>query len=876
MKEKSPQEQTAAARQVELIVNALKFASDDGLWLNPSGKERPRIYPQNTMLSPFNSLIVGLHSDSGNYSTSLYTTFNEAKKHGDTVLKDERSVPMNWYRWNSYVNRYDAADKISREDYLQLAPDQQKLYKGVRQREIRPLFNLEQTSFPMRNPNEMDKFKENYGSAADRGNIAQEDRNRRGTVAFIREKVNENLIPIRKSTTGIAHYDTAKDAVYMPDQKHYANYPDYVQDMMRQIISATGHRERTAREGMVMRGGVANADSVKYEQLVSELASGVKMMELGLPAKLAPESMQHIDYWAEQLQQNPCMIDAIETDVNNAIQIIHKAEMGERMQLKGDSNRQQTEEFRGKDAPQVSSADALILQDIMAHGGMEINDLNFKSRDEMRAFLDKYNLTGYKYSIQETLEHARAEENPEVANMSYTAAAQSAVHAYNIAAELYPQDAQGSYIIADQLNESPDKRAKMFVVVQDKETGITDVILPGSARSGGDVVMPSGDRRNYWLTPDEVMSADERKEEGAKVVSHNTPGLNKEKINAALTAAGASYVRFYSVDGHLAYRPDDGYFNNKEVYTAKLVGREIQKVSQLDVSDAAKLATEARFERIQMLKDDNGKWAMYLKPENEPSFCVYPDKEDTNRFFSTVRQYDQNAANAVRNELAQKYYALAKANPELQRDLFTGIPEDIDTSMIERVNVFKNKVGKDENAEVKYLCLPKITGVNRLQPREITPLQWQRLWITDDVSKYKTALAANLFADVLLQQKEAEKVEEHNEETAKVDDFPNLKQVDELKAKHPDAVILMRHNDFYESVRGDADTVSKVCGIEKFERVKADKSESVIMTSFPAPALDTYLPKLIRAGHRVAICEQLEAPKQEIGRNEEHRSGMRM
>jgi hypothetical protein len=93
---------------------------------------------------------------------------------------------------------------------------------------------------------------------------------------------------------------------------------------------------------MVMRGGIANSDAVRYEQLVNELASGVKMMELGLPAKLSPQSMQNVEYWSQQLRENPCMIDAIESDVNNSLELIHKAEMGERVELRGDMNRQQT------------------------------------------------------------------------------------------------------------------------------------------------------------------------------------------------------------------------------------------------------------------------------------------------------------------------------------------------------------------------------------------------------------------------------------------------------------------------------------------------------------------------------------------------------
>ncbi len=761
MKEKSPQEQAAAARQVELLVNALKGASADGHWLNVAGKERPRIYPRGTQLSPFNSLIIALHSDSGGYSTSLYTTFNDARKWGESVIKDERSVPMNWYRWDTYVNRHDDNDKISKEEYLTLDPDRQKLYKGLRQREIRPLFNLEQTTFQYVNAETLDKLRREHGGITDRGNIMAEERQLRSTVSQLRKQISDNLIPIRKSTTGSSLYDSGKDAVYLPEQKHYGEYRDYVQDLMRQVVAATGHRERQAREGMVMRGGMARTDSVRYEQLINELASGVKMVELGQRAKLSPDSMRHIDYWCQELQENPCMIDAIESDVNNAIDIIHKAEQGERTELKGGVNRQQTQEYLDKKRPQVSSAEGLVLIDILAHGGMEISERNFRSRDEYKAFMEKFDLDYSNKVMTDAIHEAKSQDDPELIDISYTQASNEAAKIHSIAQEMLPREweLKGSYTIADELNSVPDKRTKTFVVVQDKETGITDVILPGAARRGGDVIMPNGDKRNFWLTPDEVLLPDERKKAEARVVYHNLPGLNKDKITAALMASGASYVRFYAKEGNLAYCPDDGYFAGKEVRSYKFNGKELMEQSRYDVSEAARMATEVRFDRIQMIKDDDGKWALLLKPENEPSFSVYPDKEDLNRFFSTVRQNNQDASNAIRNELAQKYHALVTANPELKKDLFGKMPDGIDPRQIERVNIFKNKDGE-------YMCMPKITGAEKLQPRVVSKEQWQRLWAADDIAKYKTALAATLFADILLNNRQEETSVKHNGQEA--------------------------------------------------------------------------------------------------------------
>lgn len=95
--------------------------------------------------------------------------------------------------------------------------------------------------------------------------------------------------------------------------------------------------------------------------------------------------------------------------------------------------------------------------------------------------------------------------------------------------------------------------------------------------------------------------------------------------------------------------------------------------------------------------------------------------------------------------------------------------------------------------------------------------------------------------------------------TSALEPTPILKQFQELKAKHPEAVLLFRCGDFYESYREDAEVLAQVLGITLTKR----SSDKVSMAGFPYHALDTYLPKLIRAGKRVAICDQIEdaAPK---------------
>ena len=94
---------------------------------------------------------------------------------------------------------------------------------------------------------------------------------------------------------------------------------------------------------------------------------------------------------------------------------------------------------------------------------------------------------------------------------------------------------------------------------------------------------------------------------------------------------------------------------------------------------------------------------------------------------------------------------------------------------------------------------------------------------------------------------------------AKITQTPLMKQYEEMKRKHPDAVLLFRVGDFYETFSEDAVIASDILGITLTRRANG-ANNYVELAGFPHHAHDTYLPKLVRAGKRVAICEQIESP----------------
>lgn len=739
MKEKSKIEKNAEERQISLLSTALGEASKaNGYWLNASGKRYPRLYPHGVSASPFNALFMALHSDRNGCNTNLFTLFSDAKARGTSVREHEQGVPFLYYNWNKYVHRNNPEEFINRGTYLTLDDEQKKQYKGVHNREIRTLFNIDQTTFPHVDEEAYRAVLQQDGNAMERGYSEADTRRMHIRFNDFLLKMRDNLVPVRYDGSGMPHYETDKDAVYMPRQKNFDHYNDYVQETLRQIVSATGHQQRLAREGMVMKNGMPlSDDAVKQERLVVEIASGIKMLELGLPARLSDESLSLVEYWDRELKENPNMIDALESDVNNALEVIRKAERGEKIEYATLRNRKQT--------------------------------------SDMQDQLPKH------------------------------------------------------YFVADELRKRPDKDKKTIVLVIDPVSKSADVILPAGA------------------SPE---------------VDNEIPGMNKARIGRALRREGIETVRFFNPDGALGYRPDDKYFAEKQVSLARLNNWALEVLSTLNVSPAVKRANEVGFDKIQMIQDDKNRWALYIKPEHQRGYSIYPDKEDINRFFSTLKQSMDNI-DKVRMELAHKYYALAEIKPDLKVDLFNSGTQDVDLNRIQRVSVFKTK-------QDGVLCAVTIDG-QKLQPRSVSPQQWQRMWVAEDRDSYKRHLAASLFADILQkgqsqeehagekQEKETEirqgeAVSRQNGEERTVESVsPQREAWDKIKAKHPDAIQSVRTGDNYTAYNEDAVKVTETLAL-KMEKHEADmKKGFTASVTFPVSQLDTFLQKLARSGARVVI-----------------------
>lgn len=330
MAEENINKKTGAERQAEVLVAALESANKNGgTLLNAGQKAMPQFYDKTLRITPVNALIMAMHSDNGEFRTNSYTMFNETHDRSEAVKKGQKGVPFVWQNLNQYVNKDNAEDKISRAEYNSLADAEKAKYKVNPREDVYTVFNIDQTTMSHVHKEEYAKQVEQFGP-----NRPTDEKLLRMDVNKFIQSMKDNLVPIRKDATGIAHYDSKKDTLHIPAQKDFPSYADYVQEVTRQIVHATGVPQRLGREGLSVDGVKSPSEVQQHmEMLVEELASAHRMLELGMTAKMRPQTVEQLPNIISELKADPTMAQKVLHDVNRTVGMIKKAENGEKIKL---------------------------------------------------------------------------------------------------------------------------------------------------------------------------------------------------------------------------------------------------------------------------------------------------------------------------------------------------------------------------------------------------------------------------------------------------------------------------------------------------------------------------------------------------------------
>ena len=330
MAEENINKKTGAERQAEVLVATLERANKNGgTLLNAGQKAMPQFYDKTLRITPVNALVMAMHSDSGEFKTNSYTMFNETHDRNEAVKKGQKGVPFVWQNLNQYVNKDNAENKISRAEYNSLADAEKAKYKVNPREDVYTVFNIDQTTMSHVHKEEYAKQVEQFGA-----NRPTDEKLLRMDVNKFIQSMKDNLVPIRKDATGIAHYDSKKDTLHIPAQKDFPSYADYVQEITRQIVHATGVPQRLGREGLSVDGVKTPSEVQQHmEMLVEELASAHRMLELGMTAKMRPQTVEQLPNIISELKANPTMAQKVLHDVNRTVGMIKKAENGEKIKL---------------------------------------------------------------------------------------------------------------------------------------------------------------------------------------------------------------------------------------------------------------------------------------------------------------------------------------------------------------------------------------------------------------------------------------------------------------------------------------------------------------------------------------------------------------
>ena len=196
----------------------------------------------------------------------------------------------------------------------------------------------------------------------------------------------------------------------------------------------------------------------------------------------------------------------------------------------------------------------------------------------------------------------------------------------------------------------------------------------------------------------------------------------------------------------------------------------------LDVASQAQEKKETKIEKFQAIQDSEGKYAFFIKPENEKSFSIYPMKEHLNAYFNVMGKDNKLQ---MHKALAQKYYDMAYRYPDAKQQLIMPNTDGIDMSRLEKV-----RICADKNDPKTKVVIATVDGERMQNP--ISKQQWYNLWLADDMDAYKRAVAAITFIPRINQSVQAslQPAQEREARTAAPQETPQKEEVQQEAKTH--------------------------------------------------------------------------------------------
>lgn len=714
-----------------LLLGALELAKGNkGIWMNKAGKSNAEFIGAKRPIMAYNSIMMNLQSDRQGYRSNVYTTYDSAKDAGTAVKQNEESLAFNWVKWD--YQHVGTKELISREDYDKLPTEEKEFYIKHKSKEAYGIFNIDQTTMPAGKQADYIALLKDKGAKIDQ-------LSERGVSSMM--KFAEKLKSNHPTSMVIARTDS-KYQIYGKDASRAGkllNLPvSQTEENGQKVKSVSFPLDRIndylpklveAKQWVVVAENLDSAELIRQLPNEKEVISNANQtaQRVAKSAGIGYERVMVLQDAAYDKQADKIIVSGMsDKDAGDSRQAaLQKANDIYRAVVAATGSEHRLDRMgRNNLLPGDDAKYERFVQDLAAGVLM--------ARQGLPATLSKESMQNVNYLQREIRENPKMlgliEKDINNAIESIDKHLKQEIVKYeDIRKELTPKDlivSPKQYKISSDLAKIPDIESKQIVIVRDKAKGAADVILPEGASLDDDVEIS---------------------------------GIRKDRIKIALGKEGISDVKFYNAGGGLGLNETNDYYKGKEVSVDKLKQYDFSQHRDIDVKPQIEAAKVANIKLFTPIKDDKGQYAFFFKVDNEPSFAVYPNEVHKRSYFN-ARNTDQKKE--IHEALAQKYYSVAQKHPEIKVDLIMPKVPAVDMSKIERPTITKDR----DDPNKKYV-MATIDG--KLMKEPISKNQWNRMWLADDMSEYKKAVAAVIFAPFL-------KVEEKNENLIKQEKQENI------------------------------------------------------------------------------------------------------
>ena len=736
-KEESKEVSEATAKALThaaLLVGALSAAKqNEGIWMNKSQKGNAEFINTHTPITAYNNIMMNLNSDANKYKTNVYTYYNPAKENHMPVKQNEKGMEFHWTSWG-YQNAMDKDEVITSKQFDKLPDDEKSFYTKHATRVMQNIYNVEQTTMNANNHVAYVEILKNKGAQ-----LSQNEKEQKGKYSSIMKQWKElkgkhpdALLLFRIGDFYEMYKQDAKRGsevlgitlTKMNESKdfHLAGFPHQALDTYLPKLIRAGER-------------VAICDQLESKKTVSQSFDTKAILnkayatakEVAKQSGMQYERVMVLQDAKYDSKEDKIVVSGMKGEVGNEkMAALYKANDIYRAVVAATGTENRLDRSgRNNLLPEDDAKHEQLVRELAAGVMM--------ARQGLPAILSKENEKLIPYWEREIKENPKLlgiverDVNNAVETIDNLVAKRK-VDYESIRGQLpgKTMEKPSKYSISQDLAKLPNIETKEIVVVKDILRKEADVILPAGA---------------------------------SLEVNNEVPGMRKDRITIALKKEGIDDVRFYNAGGSLGLNKPNSYFQGKEVTLNNLKQYELVPHHTLDVEKQAAPKKEVIIKNFQAIKDDNGRYAFFIKPENEPSFSVYPAKEHLNTFYNVIKT-DKQAI--VHNALAQRYYEMATKHPDTKLDLITPKKVDVDMKLIERPSITSSA----QDAKQK-LIFATINGQRVQAP--INKQQWQKMWLAEDMGAYKRALAAVIFEPMLKRGMEEEQSQQAVSKSEKVE-----------------------------------------------------------------------------------------------------------